>query len=233
MPAPPNKNARLNGKLDDVVSLPTHSGGSVSVKVARLSSERADWWHRHIQPVINSDPTLAHRADRNWKWPRYLTNAGLTGWFLRQGPVALEISIDQARLPAIPIALLLMVMDYPGLPSGQDSPFLWYLSDAPQAALANHLPPGDIPKPIATAALDVALTRSFRAMMHGRLSLHADQTGGPGLVAWYNGKGMTQYPLGKKLPAVGRQLVMGNDGRYFYFDSNNACNFSHALDSWR
>ena len=105
---------------------------------------------------------------------------------------------------------------------------LWYLAEAPAAAVAAR----GAPKLLGAAALDVAVTASLNGAANGHLWLHAAPEGGGRLLDWYARRRLERVPLGTRLPGP-RILGRVNDGRYFYVDPGNVKLVSGSMEEYR
>lgn len=194
------------------------------------------WWHSHVQPIIDHDPT---RADNGWNWLLYVPFAAVAGRVLTRRPVGYAVGIaapDKDRF--IPCALVQLLGRVPALDEhGRKSVFVWFLSTAPDEALTSiedHPVPADrIPRRLGSIALDVAVTHSLNHRRSGRTALYAEERGGDVLLQWYRRRGMTVLPDEDKLPPGPRRLIKPSDGRYCYYTVPAAIQASEELDPLR
>lgn len=215
---------------------PVENGGYVDIRIARMTLPHVLWWHSHVQPVIDRDPT---RVDRDWNWLFYVPFASLAGGALARRPIGYTIGIpdpDNDRL--IPCALIQLVGKYPALDDHRKkSAFVWFLSTAPEKALLSIEDPPllehRLPKRLGTISLDVAVTHSINRHRFGRTALHADEDGGKVLLGWYQRRGMSILPVDQKLPPGPRRFVKPSDGRYCYYTVDSALQESRSLDHLR
>jgi hypothetical protein len=215
---------------------PTESGEDVAIHITRMTLPHVLWWHSHIQPIIDRDPS---RVDRDWNWLLYISFATLTGGILARRPAGYTIGIpDPESDRFIPCGLVQLVGRYPALDDNKKKgSFVWFLSTVPDEALETvagyHLPRDRRPKRLGTITLDIAVTHSLNHHRFGRTALHADDEGGDTLLGWYHRRGMSVLPAGRKLPPGPRRFVKPSDGRYCYYTVDNALESSHALDALR
>lgn len=215
---------------------PAKSGEDVPIRVAKMTAAHVLWWHSHVQPTIDCDPS---RADHGWNWLLYVPVAEVAGRVLMRKPVGYTVGIsDRERDRFIPCALVQLLGRVPALDDHKrESVFLWFLSTAPDEALTtiedHPIPPDRIPRRLGTIALDVAVTRSLNERRLGRTALYADERGGDILLRWYSSRGMTVLPADAKLPPGPRRLLKPSDGRYFYYTVPAAIQASMELDPLR
>lgn len=215
---------------------PTRSGEEIEIRVSRMTLAHVRWWHSHVQPVIDEDPT---RVDRGWNWLLYVPFATLTGGMLAREPHGYTVGIaarEVGRL--IPCALIQLVGRYPALDDHRKkSAFVWFMSTAPDKALLDikeyHLTENRLPKRLGTIALDVAVTHSLNHRRLGRVALHADDDGGDALLKWYQRRGMEVLPAEQRLPRGPRRLLRPSDGRYCFYTVEGALEEHRALDPLR
>jgi hypothetical protein len=194
------------------------------------------WWHSHVQPVIDQDPS---RVDRDWNWLLYLPFSTVAGGVLARQPAGYTVGLcveEQDRL--IPCALIQLLGRFPALNlPGKKSAFVWFLSTAPDEALlsiADHaLDEDHLPKRLGRISLDVAVTHSLNKHRWGRTALYADEDGGEALLEWYQRQGMSVLPSSRRLPRSPRRLIKPSDGRYCYYTVEAALAASRELDDLR
>lgn len=215
---------------------PTKSGEPVDLRVARMTLPHVLWWHSHVQPVIDRDPT---RADHGWNWLLYVPFSTVTGGVLARQPAGYTVGILAEETDRfIPCALVQLLGRFPALDAPRSkSAFVWFLSTAPDEALLtiedHPLAEDRIPKRLGTITLDVAVTHSLNKRRWGRTALYADKDGGEVLLEWYQRQGMSVLPEDRRLPPSPRRLIKPSDGRYCYFTVEAALEASRALDSLR
>lgn len=215
---------------------PTRHDGEIEIRVSRMTLAHVRWWHSHVQPVIDEDPT---RVDRDWNWLLYVPFATLAGGVLAREPHGYTVGIaarEVGRL--IPCALIQLVGRYTALDDHQKkSAFVWFMSTAPDKALLAikeyRLTADRLPKRLGTIAVDVAITHALNHNRHGRVALHADAKGGEALLEWYQGRGMELLPAEQRLPPGPRRLLQPSDGRYCFYTVEGAVEESRALDPLR
>ena len=215
---------------------PTRSGDPIGIRVARMTLPHVLWWHSHVQPVIDRDPS---RADRDWNWLLYVPFSTVAGAVLARQPAGYTVGIlaeDTDRF--IPCGLIQLLGRYPALDAHRRrSAFVWFMSTVPDEALLtiedHPIAEDRIPKRLGTITLDVAITHSLNKRRLGRTALYADKDGGDVLLRWYERQGMSVLPADEKLPRSPRRLVKPSDGRYCYFTVEAALQASRALDSLR
>jgi hypothetical protein len=206
------------------------------IRVTRMSLQHVLWWHSHVQPVIDQDPS---RADRDWNWLLYLPFSTVAGGVLARQPVGYTVGLcveEQDRL--IPCALIQLLGLFPALNApGKKCAFVWFLSTAPEQALlsiADHaLDEDHLPKRLGRITLDVAVTHSLNKHHWGRTALYADEDGGEILLEWYQRQGMSVLPADQRLPRSPRRLIKPSDGRYCYYTEEAALAASRELDDLR
>ena len=215
---------------------PTQSGEDVPIRVAKMTAPHVLWWHSHVQPIIDRDPS---RADNDWNWLLYVPFAEVAGRVLIRKPAGYTVGLtDPERDRFVPCALVQLLGRVPALDDHhRESVFVWFLSTAPDEALssiADHPIPADrIPRRLGSIALDVAVTHSLNERRLGRTALYADERGGDALLQWYHRRGMTVLPDEAKLPPGPRRLLKPSDGRYCYYTVPAAVEVSKELDPLR
>jgi hypothetical protein len=198
----------------------------IAVEVKELDDTHLDLWNRHVQPFIAS---MGKRPDRNWNWSLI---ASTTSLFRLQGqePAAYAATCVDDQGTEFPCAMLQIVGRYTALDSpGQSGVFVWYLADAPREALECRFHRPTIPRLLGRIALDTAVVHAMQDGQDGRTGLHAAPEGGDRLLKWYEQAGM------KRLPRF-RRIIRGarsNDGRYFFYDPEDARKAVVALNDWR
>ncbi len=208
----------------------------VPLRVTKMEAPHVLWWQSHVQPIIDQDPD---RVDNDWNWMLVASLTRLFGLATAKRPLGFTVGIaahDTGQF--IPCALVLLLGRDRALDNhAKKSTFTWYLTTAPDAALlavedydldADHLP-----KRLGTIALDVCVTHSLNHVARGRVSLHSDPEGGDRLLGWYEKRGMTVLPRGRRLPAGPRRLFKPSDGHYCYYTVDAAAKASRELDSLR
>jgi hypothetical protein len=219
-----------------VCRAPTESGEDVPIGVAKMTVPHVFWWHSHVQPIIDRDPT---RPDNGWNWLLYVAFAEVTGRVLTRKPVGYTVGLaDPERDRFVPCALVQLLGRVPALDDhDRESVFVWFLSTAPDEALAtikdHPIPVDRIPQRLGTIALDVAVTCSLNEQRLGRTALYADERGGDVLLGWYRRRGMTILPDDAELPPGPRRLLKPSDGRYCYYTVPAAIEASKKLDPLR
>jgi len=208
----------------------------VPIRVAKMTAPHVLWWHSHVQPIIDRDPS---RADNDWNWLLYVPFAEVAGRVLIRKPAGYTVGLtDPERDRFVPCALVQLLGRVPALDDQhRESVFVWFLSTAPDEALssiADHPIPADrIPRRLGSIALDVAVTHSLNERRLGRTALYADERGGDALLQWYHRRGMTVLPDEAKLPPGPRRLLKPSDGRYCYYTVPAAVEVSKELDPLR
>jgi hypothetical protein len=215
---------------------PTEGGDDVPIHVAKMTVPHVLWWHSHVQPIIDRDPS---RADNGWNWLLYVPFAEVAGRLLTRKPAGYTIGIsDRERDRFIPCALVQLLGRVPALDDHlRESVFVWFLSTAPDEALTtiedHPIPVDQVPRRLGSIALDVAVTHSLNKRRLGRTALYADERGGDALLAWYRRRGMTVLPDDDELPPGPRRLLKPSDGRYCYYTVPAAVEASKELDPLR
>jgi len=215
---------------------PTKSGQYLTLHITPMTVPHVLWWHSHVQPIIDRDPS---RADRDWNWLLYVSFATVASGLLARQPAAYTVAIvANEKGVIIPCALVQLMGRFPALDNhSKTGAFVWFLSTAPDEALTSisEYPISDdrVPKRLGRIALDVAITHSLNERRNGRVALYADEKGGEALVDWYRRCGMEVLSPNIRLPRVPRRLFKPSDGRYCYFSPRKAIEASRALDSLR
>lgn len=231
---------RIKQGLTHVSALPTLAG-EAEVLVTPMDKAHADWWHSYIQPEIRAN-YVGKRADVDWEWPilRALAATEAVGKAPRTVSALSLLLVDRREDEprVLPCGLTLLVLGEAHLPDKRKkSVYVWYLADAPRNEFSRvtGIPQEDVPRPIASALIDVALAESFTRQQKGRAGLHADPVGGARLAQWYTEQvGMTPLPAKKTLPpTIALAEESDNDGRFFYFNTPEAVTTSARFDTYR
>ena len=215
---------------------PTESGQDVPIHIAKMTAPHVIWWHSHVQPIVDRDPS---RADNGWNWMLYVPLAELGGRVLMRKPVGYTVGLSDPESDRfVPCALVQLLGRVPALDDhNRESVFVWFLSTAPDEALTtiedHPISKDQIPRRLGSIALDVAVTHSLNERRFGRTALYADERGGDVLLQWYRRRGMTVLPDDDKLPRGPRRLLKPSDGRYCYYTVPAAIEASKELDSLR
>ena len=215
---------------------PTRSGEYLELLVTRMKVPHVLWWHSHVQPIIDNDPS---RADRDWNWLLYVAFATVASELLARQPAGYTVAIVASEKGVIiPCALVHLMGRFPALDDhSKMGAFVWFCSTAPDEALTSisEFPIANdrVPKRLGRIALDVAVTHSLNEHRKGRVALYADEKGGDALVDWYCGCGMEVLSPTLRLPRVPRRLLKPSDGRYCYYTPQKAIEAGRALDSLR
>lgn len=214
----------------------TKSGKDQELRVTRMTFPHVHWWHSHVQPIIDRDPS---RVDRDWNWLLYVSFGTVASKLLARQPAGYTVGIVNGEAGfIIPCALVQLMGRFPALDiHSKKGAFVWFLSTAPDEALTTideyPIPENRVPKKLGSIALDVAVTHSLNHLRHGRVALYADKKGGNALVNWYRRRGMDVLSENLRLPPVLRRLFKPSDGRYCYYTPKHAIEASRALDSLR
>lgn len=206
--------------------LPRKACGPCAIWVEELVDRgRIDWWMDNIQPVIAQDQ---NRTDADWDWRAYYDYLRMA--FLRREPCFFALCMDNNdEVIVLALAMCLADESYP-VDKSLRSLFGWYLTAAPEVALAKYLHPDDMPKLIGRGCLDSALIKSVATGNMGRIWLHADEKGGQELFDIYINWKMINIPRGVR---VQRFLKNRNDGRYFYYGAKEADTAMQVFDPFR
>ncbi len=137
MRQPPSRRVRFLRKwrgVPFVQRAPTRSGRDVPIHVTKMESEHVFWWHSHVQPIIDADPT---RADNDWNWLLNASVAAVAGRVLAREPVGYAVGLSDPDTDAfVPCALVQLLGRFPALDDHKrDGVFVWFLSTAPDEAL--------------------------------------------------------------------------------------------------
>jgi len=70
---------------------PTKSGQDLPIHIAKMTAPQVLWWHSHVQPIIDRDPT---RADSGWSWLLCVPFAEVAGRVLMREPVGYAVGLS-------------------------------------------------------------------------------------------------------------------------------------------
>lgn len=219
------------------------------IEIRRMTAGDAQYWDREVLPTIKRieferlvgiRPDAQPRADAYWPatWSMirraYGTLSHLPSMMrpLKPEPTAPQTwtVLAPGNHGHVPIGMLMgLTGQYlpEGAPTGPHV-FAWLLTTAPD----EHLEANGIPGALALGRvlLDVVIQISLATSSEGRVMLHADPRGGPGLLIFYSRSMMLLLD-----PAQVPRVVLNrkNDGRYFLFDEGRAGAFAMSLDAYR
>lgn len=221
--------------MNHVSRAPTKSGISLPIRITELTVEWTRRWHQWVQPFV--DAVEGPQADKGWRWPLKWAETLLIGGLFGQQPRGFVIGVQSDERTFVPCIILSMVEDYPHLADNtKSSPFVWFLSRAPDSYLriALRANPDAVPKLLMQIAVDVAITHSFHLGQQGRIGLHAAPAGEDLLMRKYEHDcGMVRLPEDVALPFGFRRVMVPNGGRYFYHSEDTALAASQRLDFCR
>lgn len=231
---------RIGGGVKFVSKLPALNGKMYwDIRVSDLTKGHVEWWHRNVQCYIDTNTS---RADVDWDWRLIYTYSNTAAKIFAQKPTGYALGIkDPENNRFIPCGLVQIVARYPALHDySRKSVFVWYLSTLPSELLPQFIKQVttdrqevvEPPKLVGRATVDVAVTHSFNELLEGLVGLHAETNGGEELCHWYKNLGFQNLDKSVLLP-VGFRRIRGNDGRYFFLNSENAMLFSRKLDGLR
>jgi hypothetical protein len=159
--------------------------GYLAVRVKRLSKEIADWWHKHVQPVVNRDLS---RADAGWSWPMF---TAFNDWktLPAMSPHGFAICVERPEgesLPlapaGLPLALTQLVAPCPFVEDPREySVLLLYVSAVPRGFFPSL---GRI-RLVGMAGIDIAIVRALQLGYGGRVMLTVGEKDADRLAAWY------------------------------------------------
>ena len=218
----------LNGNVSDIKKL-KNAGMDVPIWSENLTRKICKWWNDNVQPVI--DKNYPERADCGWDWSLlYCITKLSTGLYPIEGRVLFGAIKNEKGYVQIPIGLMIACPKAKFVAHSSGSAcFLWFLASLPESLYPQF--GVDRLKPAGRALVDVALCRSFRERYWGRVCLHADPAGGEQLMSWYKKIGMKVLD-GQNSLRGGRRW-MKNDGRYLYYDVDDAITVYDYLSSLR
>jgi GNAT superfamily N-acetyltransferase len=183
-------------ELPEFVALPASVGESLTaVEVRPLELADADEWDTRVKPNLP-----AERPDHEWSWRQLFFLARLP---FRRG-LAIRAAEGVVGLAAYNTSSYLLTNQR------QSAFYVWYLSARPECSV----------KGIGRGLLYSMVRESALAGSKGRISLHADPSGGDDLLKLYRALGLAQVP--GDLPGYKRQP---NDGRFFELSSAEAERF--------
>jgi len=180
------------------------------------------WLDLVHDPFIEGDHT---RADHDWDWAFAIPQLTFAVGVLRR-PRMFQLCMAGSDFPLGMVALLeneRWIDD-----QSQPAVYVWYLTGAPSAAVVDH----GGPKLLTAAVLDIAVALSLNGRAQGRLWLHADPGGGPGLLDWYSNRGLEPIAASVTLPSP-VLAQRRNDGRYFQLTPRSAISVSNSMDAYR
>lgn len=208
--------------------------GVIPIQVGDLTEHVFQFWLQDIQPVIRKSP---NRLDWKWDWSwlyRWLPSyENQLGRYLAR--FAVEVHNDHGD--PVPTGLVLLSRGYPALDDHREqSVYLWYLTGAPIQALQNLKV--STRRRLLEILVDIALVVSEAQGYGGRIGLHsADEAGNPEaqklLLNYQTRCHLLSLPKDVKMPSLVRNLVVPNDGRYFYTTPQVAEERMAALDCLR
>lgn len=230
---------RVNGGITFIRRVPsTEKNSYIEIRVATLTMNLARWWDKNVQKSIDKD---INRTDAGWNWPVIFSFTNAVASVLGQEPLGYVLGIKLKKINLfIPCALVQLVENYPALNNHEKSSiFVWFMTTAPSDVLRDILKNIEnkygkigLPKQLGQASLDIAVTQSFNKLLAGLVGLHADPSGGEDLAQWYQKNRLKNLDNNATLP-FGMRRIKGNDGRYYYYTTENAIEFSKSIDHLR
>ena len=190
----------------------------------------ASQWMSQVQPDIAMDEA---RADCDWDWPARVGVNNTLRAMRMTGEYFVITAVSDLAQAAIPIGLMTVFGRPSFIPNPQqDCIVIWHMSAAPRRFLTRHFGEGREPRGIGHALIDTAISRAFQQGMEGRVTLHATPDGGEKLAQWCSvALRMHRLTINDPLP---RMAIYGkNDGRWFYFTTPSALQYSQGHDAQR
>ncbi|WP_230971749.1 hypothetical protein [Nitrogeniibacter aestuarii] len=194
---------------------------AVPIAFSPATLDQAVWWDFHVQPTIVG---MEDRADRFWSWTAILTAIALSQKIKGVETEAVSLLVEGANQRPYPVAMMLLLRDYP-MPSGDtDGCFVYFLATMPKQLYAKYelLPLASLGR----AVIDGAVVYSWNCGYQAHMGLHAarikhNRNSHERLYRFYRDTcGMTAVDEGVEIPYRRR-----NDGRFFYFKRRDAVFF--------
>jgi hypothetical protein len=185
------------------------------INVEPLTLDYAQLWHQKVQPWI----ARMSRPDKRWRWVHlhFLQQIGIAEGFC--------ITVADDGGDAFPIGMVILRHSSKALSDNtKPETYLWYLADAPPAALtANGIKSEPV---LGRALIDIAVARNVAQGKAGRISLHAAPAGGLNLYSFYHEKcGLENFPKTRG--------GFRNDGRFFFTSERSAKTFVYPWQNLR
>lgn len=213
--------------------LPLHGSKSfIDIDVRKGTVVDTKNWDALVQPHIVAARPAA--PDAKWGWSWLLRRSIGTERALGRNVSLFCLDVAGNNGKAIPLGMVMLSEGYPSL-DGNNDPcvYLWYLAAAPSGALTALGANSMKPSMILEALLDVSIQRSFELGYDGRVGLHAHKSGGDGLFVKYRDRTRMRALSNNVSISFARQLVGGNDGRYFWVDPKLSQALSNSLNYLR
>lgn len=198
----------------------------VDVSINLVTGRVGRFWDRHILPVVQQ----ANPGRTGYRWGTIVQYFPLLtrvafGWAARS--YTLAVYTAGAGNNAVLSGLMTLVEGaiFPG--STDQCVYVWFLQSAPDAYILNN--GSKLTPRSGEALLDAAIVASFQAGFQGRILLHADPSGGNGLLEYYTNFGLTPLPQNVPISISTKK----NDGRYFVADSQTAAFIANRHNRYR
>lgn len=184
----------------------------VDVSIIAATGSIAKFWDKDVRPTAKAGRT-AYRWTSIVRYYPFLARTAF-GWAAQCYSLAI-FTPSQNNAPILTgLMSLVEGATFPG--STDKCVYVWFLQSAPDAYILSK---GAALTPRSgEALLDAAMVASQKAGYDGRILLHADPSGGQGLIDYYANFGLTRLPNNVPVGIATKQ----NDGRYFVADSATA-----------
>jgi len=183
------------------------------------SSGASNWiWDKHME-VKGLDTVIKEKSFENVEIAFGVQGAEKLGYVLGQKTEFVQISSN-----GTPLGMMLIAKDYKTNALEESSGFVWYLQGGSKDYLDSiGMDKKEFDVSIGAALLDTASVKSLEAGKSGHVLLHADPSGGDGLLKYYEKQdykqvGQENHSNITGVGAFGRE----NDGRYFHQDDTNS-----------
>lgn len=228
-----------------IVQLPFYgASGAISeipVGIQPLDMAHVMFWHRHVQPIINTryvaapgDGVKTIRADVQWNWWQIAALAVSYNAAIRvpRGRLAIAagwcMSLELGDVN-MPIGMLTAAPAFMCNVRGikRDRAFVWYLADAPSELFERFGLPAV--HGVASALIDTAIQARLDLELDAETLLHAAPTGGRRLQDYY-ARRMTRLD---DMPQRISLLRPAREAQYFWMDDKAGRSFCQRYDRRR
>lgn len=205
---------------------------TVPLEITAASFEDVVAWQQLIQkPFVYPAGGIGH----NWDWPALFIQCQVVETMMGRDTGVYQLSVENDKGEAVPVAQIIVTLPYawPGPKKSQGCAFLWFMMSTPHEALKEY---GVSERfSVMNVVLDTLIQISLEHGYGGRIGLHAaagstvEET--ETLVKKYESYGLRKRQ--KRWWSFFRFPHRRDDGRFFYFNDEDALAFAEKQDDLR